>query len=70
MTVKTRTQHADAATIRQAIREYRIDRITDNIQHNLGIRDAVILAIIDPTVTDTELRPTRRHTPMPRSGTS
>lgn len=54
MTVKTRTQHADAATIRQAIREYRIDRITDNIQHNLGIRDAVILAIIDPTVTDTE----------------
>lgn len=31
MTVKTRTQHADAATIRQAIREYRIDRITDNI---------------------------------------
>lgn len=54
MTVTTRTRQADATSIRQAIREYRIDRITDNIQHSLGIRDAVILAIIDPTVTDME----------------
>lgn len=54
MTVTTCTRQADATSIRQAIREYRIDRIADNIQHSLGIRDAVILAIIDPTVTDME----------------
>lgn len=54
MTVTTHTRQADATSIRQAIREYRIDRIADNIQHSLGIRDAVILAIIDPTVTDIE----------------
>ncbi len=54
MTVTTYTRHIDAATIRQAIREHRIDRVTDLIQDNLGIRDAVILTIIDPTVSDTE----------------
>lgn len=54
MTIATRTQHIDAPTIRRAIREHRIDRIADNIQHSLGIRDATILAIIDPEVSDTE----------------
>ena len=54
MTVTTLNRQVDAATIRQAIRDHRIDRITDLMQDNLGIRDAVILTIIDPTVSDTE----------------
>lgn len=54
MTVTTLNRQVDAATIRQAIRDRRIDRITDLMQHDLGIRDAIILAIIDPTVTDLE----------------
>ena len=64
MTVTTLTRQADATTIRQAIRDRRIDRVTDLMQDNLGIRDAVILAIIDPEVSDTEFA---RLVDMPQS---
>lgn len=57
----------DATTIRQAIRDRRIDHIADLVQDNRGIRDAVILTIIDPTVTDLEFARLVNVTRSPKS---